>query len=319
MTQLSSKSKAYIAARNLLGDHRKLFDSLGDALALVLKIYQTEAFPVDFPCIAAGIGGIDFTESGESIPPISDWPTIYGQAGVQVCVSFLGVRGIKEGDKEVNGARAFVIYPTHPVDAIRADETGMAWLWKIVEKETSHVALRGLRNVNPALGNDALFQAAQNMPLSVGDYVEESAREALDTSAFDATWKQFKKLLSESAATAALVPQLPQKAEVIRAIRSKTYATEHYGDLEAIGAFEFIARRMAAIVDLLHKQAVDSGTDFDLDSAELRGWLANRDKFVYEAPRKVVTDLSTVDFAAFLGGFDGESAAASVAEQNAAQ
>lgn len=299
MSNLTSKSAQYINAKNLLGDHRKDFDSLTDALDMLRKIYASEAFPADFPTVAAGVGLVD-ASGVDTIPPLDKWPAEYKTAGVSTCVSFIGVRGIKQGEKEVNGARGFSVYPLHPIDAIRADETGEAWLNKITTKEASHVALRGLRNVPEALGTDALAAAALQMPVTVADYVEESTRESLDSTAFDNLWKNFRKMLSESPDTAALVPQLPVKAEVIKSIRSSEYARREWTQLEEIGAFVFMAETMVGMIEYMRAEATKEGTEFEIDSAEIKAWIANRDKLVFPSPKKVDTDLSTLNFAAFV-------------------
>jgi hypothetical protein len=302
MTQILSKSPAYIGARTKLGDHRKVFDSITNAIATLRTIFAAENFPQDFPVVAARVGLVDVTGE-DSIPPLAEWPEEYQADGVMICVTFIGVRGLKgEDGKEANGARGFAIYPLHPLDAIRSDESGDVWLWKVAEKEASHVALRGLRNVPSALGTDALAQAAMEMPITVSDYVEESTREGLDTSAFDAIWKQFRTMLAQSASTAALVAQLPGKGEVLKAIRSKAFALEQYEQLEKMGAFTFIADTMAQIIDSMRETAVAQGEDFEMDSSEIKGWLATRDTKVFVAPKKIVGDLSSVDFGAFMAG-----------------
>ncbi len=305
MTQINaihSKSTAYANARKVLGDHRKVFESVTDALAALKSIFATEGFPQAFPVVGARVGLIDVT-GDDSIPPLTDWPEEYRRGDVKVAVTFIGVRGLKdEAGKDANGAKGFAVYPLHPLNAIQADETGLDWLWKVAEKEASHVALRPLRNVNPALGSDALEQAAMEMPLSVSDYVEESTRESMDTTAFDTLWKQFRKMLSESAATAALVARLPSKAEVLKAIRSKAYAEETYPELESMGSFRWMASTMASIIDQMRAAAIESGEDFDMDSDEIKGWLATRDTKVFAAAKKAEVDLSSVDFGAFMAG-----------------
>ena len=299
-TIILTEAAEYKNARKILGDHRKVFESVTDALAALKSIYGSEGFPDSFPVVGAGIGLIDVT-GDDSIPPLADWPAEYRATGVKVCVTFIGVRGQGEDGKK-NGARGFSVYPLHPLDALQSDDAGIEWLWKVAEKEASHVALRGLRNVNPALGNDALAQAAMEMPLTVSDYVEESTREAMDTTAFDTLWSKFRKMLSESAATAAMASRLPGKGEVLKAIRSKAYATETYEELEKINAFVWMASKMAEIIDSLKASAVEAGEDFDLDSSEIKGWLAGRDTKVFAAPKKIEGDLSTVDFGAFMAG-----------------
>jgi hypothetical protein len=310
MTQnaILSKSAEYASARKVLGDHRKVFESVTDAITALRSIYATAGFPASFPVVGARIGAIDIS-GDDTIPPLASWPEEYRTEGVKVAVTFIGVRGLKDDKgKESNGARGFALYPLHPLDAIQGDETGIAWLWKVAEKESSHVALRGLRGVNPALGNDALAQAAMEMPISVSDYVEESTREAMDTSTFDTMWTRFRKMLSDSPATAAIVPRLPQKAEVLKAIRSKAFATENYSELESMGTFAWMAGTMADIVDVMRSAAIESGEDFDMDSSEIRGWLATRDTKIFATPKKVETDISTVDFNAFMAGLAGPSA-----------
>lgn len=304
MTQnaILSKSAEYAAARKVLGDHRKVFESVTDAIAALRSIFATAGFPAAFPVVGARIGAIDIS-GDDTIPPLESWPEEYRTDGIKVAVTFIGVRGLKDAaGKDANGARGFALYPLHPLDAIQNDEAGISWLWKVTEKESSHVALRGLRNVNPALGNDALAQAAMEMPISVSDYVEESTRESMDTSTFDTMWKRFRKMLSESPATAALVLRLPQKADVLKAIRSKAFAVENYPELESMGTFAWMASTMADIVDVMRASAIEAGEDFDMDSEEIRGWLAGRDTKVFAAPKKIEADLSSVNFGAFMAG-----------------
>jgi len=321
MTTLISKSKPFGNAKAKLGgNHRKVFDDSAAAIDLLRQIYATEEFPQDFPTLIAGVGAVDVNATEEtqdetgatvtvyadSIPPFADWPEEYRTAGIRICVSFLGIRGLDAGTdatgnkKLADGARGFVVYPLHPIDSIRAAEDGEDWLWKIVEKELSHVGVRGLRNVAPALGLDALSNAAKNMPLSVSDYVEESISEGTDTTAFDALWKEFRKRMSGSPHTAAMVPQLPAKAEVLRAIRSAQYARDEYNSLESIGAFRWMAESMIGIIDGFRAAAIEKGEEYALDPAEMKGWVAGRDSKVYPSPRKIETDLTTVDFSKFM-------------------
>lgn len=303
-----STSAAYIAARSVLGDHRKLFDSPTDAVAALRSIFAKEGFPADFPVVAAGVegGALDFTES-DTIPPVADWNDVYRQPGVRVAVSFIGVRGIPSQDdptKKLNGARGFAVYPVHSIDSIQANESGADWLWKLIEKEMSHVAFRGLRGLGDEAGLAELTQAAIAMPVSVGDYVEESTRDGMDTSAFDSVWKQFRTMLQAEAATAPLVNALPQKAEVVKSIRSAAYARDNYPQLEKIKAFEFIANTMVKVIGIANADAIEKGEE-TIDAGEIAAWAAKRDTFVFPTPAKKNVDLGGVDFGAFMNKLGG--------------
>lgn len=312
MTQaLTSKSVHYIAAKKFMGeDVRKVFDSLAAALAAAKSIYSIENFPASFPLVIAGVGLVDVT-GDDSIPPFDNWPedakTAFLAEGVRVALGFIGVRGLTDPTdktKEINGARGFIVYPMPSLSAIRAVERGESWLTKLAEKEASHVSLRGLRNVNPALGVDALAAAAMQMPLSVEDIVEGSTSESLDTAAFDSLWADFRKMLSASPTTAPLVVALPPKAEVIKCIRSSAYAMENQPGLEERKAFAWIGVTMADVIDNMRAQASAEGKEFAVESDELRAWVAGRDSFVFPAKAKAVADLSTLsltsDFASAL-------------------
>ena len=313
MTQvLTSKSAHYIGARKFLGeDVRKVFDSLDSALAAVRGIYALENFPGAFPVVIAGVGSVDLT-GDESIPPFDNWPedaqTAYLADGVRVAVAFIGVRGIKdpnEAGKELNGARGFVIHPMPSVTAINATESGGKWLTKLVEKESSHVSMRGLRNVGADLGTEALAAAAMQMPLSVEDIVEGSTSESLDTAAFDGLWKDFRKILSSNAATSALVAALPPKSEVIKCIRSSAFAVENYSELESRKVFAWIGATMADVIDNMRSQHAAEGKEYPLESDEIRAWVAGRDSFVFPAKPKAVADLSNLDLSGFAAALLG--------------
>lgn len=314
-----STSPAYIAIRAVLGDHRKVFDSLDLAIAAVRTIYsktvgegESKALvvPSDFPVVAAKVGSIDLTEDG-TIPPLSEWPASYTTEGTRVAVSFIGVRGIETTElnekgepKKANGAKGLAIYPLFNVDAINSSESGGDWLWKIIEKEMSHVAFRGVRNVDRNSTLEELSAAALQMPVNVEDYVEESRREAIDSSAFDDTWANFRKLLKGEPSTTLLVEALPQKQEVVKALRSQAYAKENYGDLEQMGAFVFIGNTMVKVIEMANQEAIEKG-EATVDAGEIAAWLAKRNEFVFPTQPKKQLAEGQVDFGAFMAKLGG--------------
>lgn len=306
MTAIETTSTAYKFARTKLGDYRAVKESIEDALAILRSIILAESFPSDFPVVVAGVGAIDLTDS-DTIPPITEWSpeaqAAFTTPGVLVAISFIGVRGMDgPNGKKVNGAKGFAVYPVHPLDSIMADEAGAAWLWKVAEKEASHVAFRGLRGIESALGIDALAAAAKAMPLSVADYVEESYTESQDSGAFDKLWNDFRKALGAHPGTAPLVPALPGKADVIKCIRSKAYALDVRPELESANIFTFIGSKMADIIDTERAAAIERGEDFEFDSKQIRDWLATRNEKVFPAKAAVEVDVSKLDFASFMAG-----------------
>lgn len=307
MTKISTKSAAYAFAKEKLGgDVRRVFDSVEDAIAILKAIFSdADKFPADFPVVAAGIGSIDV--SGEStFPPLTDWPEVYSSDGIKVAVAFIGTRNIPDPESKngkINGARGFVIYPLYSIESITLADNGAEWLWKIIEKESSHVAFRKLRNVPDDGGIEMFAAAANEMPLSIEDYLEESRASATDTEAFDSMWSTFKTMLAKEPGTAMLAKALPQKGEVIKSIRYAIYARENYPDLEAMGAFTFIAANMAAILDIERANAADDADAAKLDSSEIRAWVEGRETRVPPASRtSQPVDLSKVDLGA-VGSF----------------
>lgn len=304
MNPILSTSAAYKSARAKLDGVRKTFESPSDALKSVRSILSADGFPSDFPVVVAGIGQIDLS-ADDSVPPLSEWPEIYTSAGVLTVVSFIGVRKLPgEDGKNANGAKGFAIFPVHPIDAIMADSAGAAWLWKVAEKESSHVAFRGLREVDAATGVDALAAAAKAMPLTVSDYVEETNAASTDSGAFEKIWAGFRKMLAGSPKTAALVPILPGKADVIKCIRSKAYAEELKPELESRNIFVWLGQNIIAIADQAKANAIEAGDEDanEYDSAQLKDWLATRNEKVFPAKEVKVVDLDKLDFAGFMAG-----------------
>lgn len=302
MNPILTTSTAYKFARGKLDGFRKSFESPADAIKTLRGILTHESFPSDFPVVVAGIGQIDLSDD-DSVPPVSEWPAVFTEKGVLTVVSFIGVRGLDTDDKKkANGAKGFAVFPVHPIDAIMADSAGAAWLWKITEKESSHVAFRGLRDAEAAVSAEALAAAAKAMPLTVSDYVEETAAASADSGAFEKIWAGFRKMLAGNPNTAPLVPVLPGKADVLKCIRSKAYAEELKPELESRNIFVWLGETIAKMADEMKAAAIESGDEdaSDYDSKQLREWLATRNEKVFAAKTVPTVDLDKLDFASFM-------------------
>lgn len=312
MTVLSKKSKDYIVASAVIGGHRKAFISATAALTAVKAMFTKDAnghgLPDSFPVVANGVGSVDVS-SPDSIPPLADWPEAYrDEANYFVTVTFLGIRGMTDpadSTKVTDGVRGLVIATLPKVEAILAAQDGDKFIEKVVEKEIALVALRGLRGVSIDSSIDQLAAAALTMPVTAADYLETNSGPDVDTESFDKLWKDFRKMLADHPSTAALVPGLPQKNEVIKSIRSKAYATENYAALEQNGIFMVIAKLMGAVMDQLNTAAIAEGKEAQFDKGDIESWVAGRETKVFETRKPVAIDMAKVDFGGFFQSLAG--------------
>lgn len=266
---------AIIKGKNGLDGHRRIFGSLADAIAAIGKIAESltasesesvKRLANTLPIALAGHGDMRTLDSIESVP----------FANQPVIVTALGAKGNKR-----SGIRGLVIMPNPTVSDFLATPEGTAFAAKVIEKEVAHVGLRQLRN-EAANGTAAIFAAAEAMPATVDDFAKESTRVGVDTTGFDAVWSGLRKKLG--AAIPGLLESLPRnKAEVITAIRSASWAAEMYPDLEKRNVFTGIGQLAIKAIDALP-------ADTDADSDEVAGWLRGRDE--YNAPVKERAELT---------------------------
>ena len=297
---IKSTDAAYDIARKAIG-FRKQFDTLALAYAAVESLVRTEGFPTSFAVLAAKVGSIDIA-AGQ--PELADWPQEYHQEGIGVCVSLLGIRGLKgEDGKNVNGAGAIVLFPSYSIDAITSATGGADWLSKIVEKETAHEAFRGLRGFKSDTARGILAQSAMEMPVSIADYIESTSAGRADYSVFTANWSAILGAMRENPKFSALADAYPtQKAELVKCLRSKAYALSEFPELEnmgASGAFVFAGKFAIRTVDALNEAAADAGEDEVGDSSVIQDWLDTRDEKILVAPKKPDFDPSAIDVSVF--------------------
>jgi hypothetical protein len=201
-------------------------------------------------------------------------------------VAVVGSRDRNAAGKMESGIRAVVLFPMPTAAAFVAGAE--SWIAKIVEKEAAHVAFRNLRN---AESMEELAAAAQAMPTDVATYVAEHARggEGLDTDAFDTVWNPLRKMLKE--AMPELVDLLPQKGEVLKAIRSKSYAESEHNALEARGVFIYLGNML---VKAAEGWTDEKGESDPIDATAIKDWLAERDTLEIKKPVATEKDFSVL-------------------------
>lgn len=208
--------------------------------------------------------------------------------GMQPTVAVVGSRDrdSKTG-KMLTGIKALVMFPIPTAEAFIANASD--WIAKIAEKEAAHVAFRGLRNANTA---EEVISEAEKMPRTVEDYVATYARsDGLDTEAYDTLWSECRKFLKDKMPT--LVPLLPQKGEVLKAIRSASYAAEEYEALESKGVFVPFLTTLLTNAGAAWKDK-DGNAD-PVDTSEIESWVETRDEVHIRKAAEQEKDFSVLD------------------------
>lgn len=274
--QIEALSKAFDGQRNE-------YPTLDAAMAKLESINAAKETEGLFGLPVAVVGYDDST--GEVDPAFYE--------GSRAVLALVGARGIKtDVGKEANSFKAVVIFPIPTLASFLSataeqlaaiPENVRAWLDKVIVKEASHVAFRNFRDANTMA---ELLNGAKAAPKSIDEYVTASSREGsgLDTDTFDALWGSFRTMLRKN--QPALFDLLPQKPEVIKAIRSKAYAEtqDETAALESKGVFQRIGEML--ILGAKNNKDKD-GNPAPLDESTLVDWLAGRDTLVItkEAPK----------------------------------
>lgn len=249
-----------------------------------------EAAP--FYGLPLGIVGLN-RESGELDESIYE--------GATAIVAYVQTRQeLKDGDKKTTGIKAIVVYPAPTLEAFIEDEAGLAFLGKVLDKEQALVAFRNYREFDTL---DQFLAGIDKSPVTIADYVTEHARSgSIDTDTFDACWPGMRDYLKKN--MKAISDALPNKAEVLKAIRSSAYAAAEYAPLETaptgsvfVRLAKFLMSAAATNVDAKTKAPAPLPTD------SIQGWLDNRDALVLTKAKP-----GAVDYDAAIAAFDNWAA-----------
>lgn len=238
---------------------RTRYSTLAEAVAAFQK---AGAATDNFYGLPTGIVGFD--EATQEI----DSAIYEGQNAV------LGYVGSKadEAKGKSSGVKAIVLYPVPSLESILASDEGKKWLDKTAEKEASLVIFRNFRD---AATLDEFQAGIAKTPKGVDELVAAHTREGagLDTDTFDATWTGMRLFLKAN--QPAIAKALPAKPEIVKSIRSASYAAENFEPLETAGVFTKLAQAMINAA----KANVDTKTNTPnpLDTSAIESWVANRD------------------------------------------
>lgn len=161
---------------------------------------------------------------------------------------------------------------------------------KVLGKEFRHVYFRNFRDAESREAWEAGSAAA---PVGIEAFAASHARTAAEEQGdetFDAIWTPLRRTWGKE--QKALVDALPSKAEIVKAIRSKSYAQGVYPELESKNIFIMVA---ATVVKIAKSQ------ETPLDVSGILAWVQSRET--------THIAFKTADFDA-LSAFDANSAMA---------
>jgi hypothetical protein len=204
--------------------------------------------------------------------------------GALATLATVGARVKDAKGKALIGIRGIVMFPIPTVETfLAAGESGANFVAKVIEKEAALMAFRPLRD--PAT-HEAFIRAVGEVPTTVDNYLTENARTGGGGDAtFDALWKDLRDSLKVN--YDALVRQLPTKAEVVKCIRSASYANETQPALESRGIFVKLANMVI--------KGAAKAQPTPLDTTGISDWLAGRDTLNLGTGKPTADDLAALD------------------------
>lgn len=217
----------------------------------------------------------------------------------RIVVATVGVRDKGDSARGIparNGYKAITVFAQPPVSAFLSDESEAAKLFvsKLIEREATDVAFSGIRTAESV---EELQQVMEGLPDTVAGIVETSrVSSGGSSSSFDVMWADFRKGFIKPR-----YPQLdavlPQKPDIIRAIKSKAFALANPATkaIEENGLFVKIALAMRKAAESYKNE---EGEVEPLDTSDIAAWLESRDSVVieYKTPTVTAADLAGLDF-----------------------
>lgn len=210
-----------------------------------------------------------------------------------VCVATIGVRDKKTS---TNGYKGIVVFEAPTVEAFLSSDSdaARAFIAKLIEREATDVAFQAIRAASTI---QELEAAVSGMPTTVEDIVVSSRESAgSDMDAFNALWQTFRAGVLKPK-----YPQvdavLPQKPEVVKALRSKSYALAN-PKTEALEKSGLLVKIGAALVKAGAVFKDDKGQPSPVDTSSIQAWLDERDNLnlTYQVPTVSSDELAGIDF-----------------------
>lgn len=220
------------------------------------------------------------------------------ESASRIVIATVGVRDKGDASKSIparNGYKAIVIMRQPSVAEFLADESEAArsFVSKLVEREATDVAFSGIRAADSI---EELETVMGGLPDTVAGIVENSRQGAAGSTSFDTMWSDFRAGFLKPKYPK-LNSALPQKPEIIKAIKSKAYALANpeTRPIEENGYFEKI---VGAMIKMAAGWKNEAGEPDPLDTSDMQAWLNERESVNIEFKVASVTkdDLAGLDF-----------------------
>lgn len=308
-----SASLLYTAARDALDGFRANTEAPAAMLAKIQAAITgskaddaTKAAALDsFNALPVAVASRGIYTPGQILAGDVDLPEA-GDAGFTV--SLIGFKSLEladaNGEKaKRNGFWGMAIYPAHSIAAAMESETGKAWLQSLMDKESGLIAFRGLRVAYGETTVADLSEAAFAMPCALSDYTDRTRATGETFGTFNELWPAFRAKLAENPASAKLVAALPtKKADMLAAIRSKTFAEVKFPALESAGLITKIAVAFGNFVAAVEEAAKAESEDVPYSAADVTRWIEGRDSLdLVKAQTETVDAAAVTDALAAFG------------------
>lgn len=195
-----------------------------------------------------------------------------------------------------NGYKAIVIFAQPSKDEFLADESEAArnFVTKLIEREATDVAFSGIRTADSI---SELETVMGGLPTTVAGIVENARTgSGAGATSFDIMWQDFRRGFIK-VKYPALDAALPQKPEVMRAMKSKAYALANPATrpIEENGLF---VKLMDVMITAAKGWKNEAGEIEPVDTADMESWKAERDTVEIEFKTVTVkaSDLAGLDF-----------------------
>jgi len=246
-------------------DARRVFSSREDAAAYIAMLSSTLT---DFNTTTAVINGVGQDDEGNLIFDSEVYPP-----EMNVMVATLSRDG---------KIKAIIVTPIPTLDSVLSDETGRAFLQKIIDKEFNHLAVRVLRDAAD------VTVVADQMPVTRAAFLI-SGREA-GAGIMETFNELFKPI---NATIAAKVPVWNKarltKGELKKALESKGYANEFYPQLENRGEGK------DSLLVMFLNMGITAAKQKGLDPAIFQRWLDTRNERTIEVSDEDDFDLDSLN------------------------